>query len=100
MKIGFPYPGYEQIAPVELADANLLGVYEPRAVAHLKEPDLLARGFDKPFGAGPLRQEVRSTDRVLVLIDDLTRGTPIPRLLRRVFGELREAGVLDGRFNC
>jgi hypothetical protein len=25
MRIAFPYPGYEDIAPVEVPDANLLG---------------------------------------------------------------------------
>ena len=30
MKIDFPYPGYEGIAPVEVPDRNLMGVYSPR----------------------------------------------------------------------
>jgi lactate racemase len=95
MKIGFPYPGYEQIAPVEVPDANLMGVYEPHAVAEVDEESVVERGFAEPIGAWQLRHEVRPTDRVLVLIDDLTRGTPVPRLLERVIGELWEAGVLD-----
>src|SRR5687767_10999740 len=95
MKIGFPYPGYEQIAPVEVPDANLMGMYEPRAVADANEESVLERGFAEPFGAWRLRHEVRPSDRVLVLVDDLTRGTPVQRLLKRVIRELSEAGVLD-----
>jgi lactate racemase len=93
--IEFPYPGYEEIAAVEVPDANLMGVFAPRAVGDLDEEAVLDRGFAEPFGAWRLRNEVRPTDRVLVLLDDLTRGTPVPRLLKRVIGELWEAGVLD-----
>jgi nickel-dependent lactate racemase len=95
LKIEFPYPGYEQIASVEVPDASLLGVYEPRAIGEVDEEDVLARGFDKPYGTPPLRDAVRATDRILILVEDGTRGTPVPRLLKRVVGELRSAGVLD-----
>jgi nickel-dependent lactate racemase len=96
MKIDFPYSGYEQIASVELPDANLMGVYEPRAIDEVNEKDLvLARGFDEPYGAPHLRDAVKPTDKVLVLVEDGTRGTPVPRLLKRVIYELWTAGVLD-----
>ena len=95
MKIGFPYPGYEEIAPVEVAEANLLGIYAPRTAANGNEEDVLAQGFAEPYGAPPLREAVKSTDQVLILVDDATRGTPIPRLLYSVIRELWEAGVLD-----
>ena len=32
MRIDFPYPGYEDIAPVELPDATLLGVFGLRTL--------------------------------------------------------------------
>jgi nickel-dependent lactate racemase len=95
MKIGFPYPGYEQIAAVELPGANLMGVYEPNAIGEVDEEDVLARGFDEPYGAPRLRDAVKPTDKVLVLVEDGTRGTPVPRLLKCVIGELWAAGVLD-----
>jgi len=95
--VDFPYPGYEQIAAAEVPDANLLGVYVPRSVERVGEEEVLARGFAEPRGAPHLRDAVKHTDRVLILIDDGTRGTPIPRLLKRVVGELWAAGVLDGQ---
>lgn len=81
MRIDFPYYGYEQIAAVEVPDANLMGVYAPRAVGQVNEGEVLERGFSEPIGAPRLREAVRPTDRVLILIDDGTRGTPVPRLL-------------------
>lgn len=97
MKVTFPYPGYERIAPVEVPDGNLLGVYAPRAVGGVDEKAVLARGFAEPYGAPRLRDAVRPADRVLVLVEDATRGTPVPRLLRRAVGELQAAGVSDGQ---
>lgn len=72
-----------------------MGVYEPHAIGEIDEEDVLARGFDEPHGAPRLREAVGPTDRVLILIEDGTRGTPVPRLLKRVVGELWKAGVLD-----
>jgi nickel-dependent lactate racemase len=95
MHIAFPHPGYEQIASVEVPESNLMGVYEPRAVGEVNEEDVLTRGFDEPFCAPRLRDAVKPSDQVLVLMEDGTRGTPVPRLLKRVIGELWAAGVLD-----
>jgi nickel-dependent lactate racemase len=95
LKIDFPYPGYEQIAPAEVPHANLMGVYEPRSIGELDEEAEITRGFASPIGAPRLRDAVRSNYRVLILIEDNTRGTPIPRLLPYVLTELSEAGISD-----
>ena len=95
MRIEFSYPGYEQIAAVEVPDENLSGVYAPRAVNAVDETTILARGFAEPIGAPRLRDAVGRGRRVLILVEDGTRGTPIPRLLPYVLEELRAAGVSD-----
>lgn len=95
MKISFQYAGYEEIAPVDIPDTNLLGVYTPGTAGDVNEREVLAQGFAEPHGAVRLREAVNSTDRVLILVDDATRGTPIPQLLHYVSKELWDAGVLD-----
>ena len=96
MKIDFPYKRFEQIEPAEIPDANLMGIFEPRALGEGKEPRaVLERGFAYPIGTPRLRELARAEDRVLVLIDDYTRGTPIPRVLPHVLEELEAAGVKD-----
>jgi lactate racemase len=94
MRIGFPYPGYEAIAPVEVPDANLMGVFTPRSFA-VNEEAVLRQGFERPVGAPRLRETVRAGQRVLVLFDDATRLTPVARILPHVLDELHAAGVAD-----
>jgi nickel-dependent lactate racemase len=93
--VDFPYAGYEGIAPVELPDANVLEVLAPRAVAGVNEEVVLTRAMANPIGAPLLRDVARRGDRVLILVDDLTRGTPVPRILRYVIAELETTGVPD-----
>ena len=95
MRIEFLYPGYENIAPVEVPDSNLMGAFQPRSIGEVEEGIILARGFASPVDAPLLRDAARSNDRVLVLIEDGTRGTPIPRLLPYILAELNEAGIKD-----
>ena len=96
MKIDFPFPGYEFIPPVEVPDANLMGVFSPPLdVEDIDEAAVLARGFAEPIAALRLRDNLRPAGRVLILVDDGTRGTPIPRLLQHVTAELAAANIPD-----
>jgi lactate racemase len=95
MRIDFPYPGYERIAAFDVPDANLLGVHAPRTAAAVDEEAVLARGFASPHGAPRLRDAVARRNRVLILVEDSTRGTPIHRLLPYVLEELHAARIPD-----
>lgn len=96
MHIDFPYPGYEGIAPVEVPDEVLMGVFSPRSFEGTEEGAVLREGFGRPIGAPRLREAVKGSRRVLVLVDDGTRMTPVARMLPYVFDELHAAGVKDG----
>ena len=96
MRIHFPYPGYETIAPVDVPDRNLMGVFTPPSF-NPDESEVLRRGFEQPIGAPRLCEAVRREDRVLILIDDGTRLTPVARILPYVVDELHAAGVADSR---
>ena len=97
MQIEFPYEGYEAIAPLDVPDANLMDVYGPRTLAEVDEEAVLAAGFAQPIGTPQLREMVKPEHRVLILIDDGTRGTPLTRVLPPVVAELEAAGVRDDR---
>jgi nickel-dependent lactate racemase len=95
MIVDFPYPGYEAIAPAEVPDANLLGVYAPRTIDTPDAEEIVRRGIADPIGAPRLREAVRPSDRVLLLVDDATRTTPVVLVLPHVIAELEAAGLAD-----
>jgi lactate racemase len=74
---------------------NLAEILEPRPVqAELDhEPARLAEALDQPIGSARLEDKVRPNDRVAILVDDLSRPTPVARILPAVLDRLARAGV-------
>jgi nickel-dependent lactate racemase len=73
---------------VELPGTNVT-VIEPRFVPGLTDERCAFReALRGPIGARPLRDVVKATDRVAVVIPDLTRPLPSDRLLPWLFEEL------------
>jgi len=69
-------------------------VIEPRPAPGLPdEPATIRRVLRAPSGAPPLRELVRSGDRVVVVHSDLTRPMPNERVLPVLLAEMDEAGV-------
>ncbi|MGE5608706.1 MAG: lactate racemase domain-containing protein, partial [Bacillota bacterium] len=97
MRVGFPYPNYQNIQPMEIPDRNLLGIFSPRAFREVDEPAELERGFSSPIGATPLSQAAKGSQSALILIDDATRATPTARILPYVLRELHAGGMADDR---
>lgn len=91
MKISFSQPVFSS---VEVPDSHLMGVFSPAAA---QEPpsflELLEKSLASPIGSPPLRELVPGAGKVLLLVDDITRQTPIALLLPRVLEELRKAGA-------
>jgi nickel-dependent lactate racemase len=95
VQIDFPFPGYEDIGPINLPDQNLMGLFTPASFDDLDEQAVLRKGFAMGLGAPRLRDAVKRQDDVLILIDDATRATPTARILPHVLAELHAAGVED-----
>jgi hypothetical protein len=51
LRINFPYPGYDNIAPLEIPDANIIGVFSPVALDDVDEAAVFKMRFCHPFGA-------------------------------------------------
>ena len=80
---------------VEIPGTNVT-VVEPRFVPGLPDEAAAFReAVREPIGARPLRETVKASDRVAVVIPDLTRPLPSDRLLPWLFEEL--AHVPAGR---
>jgi nickel-dependent lactate racemase len=65
------------------------------------EATVLREGFERPIDAPRLRDALRAragtAGRVVILVDDGTRTTPVARILPGVFDELAAAGIGDDR---
>jgi nickel-dependent lactate racemase len=88
---------------LELAtDASDVTVIEPRFVGGLPDEAAAFReAVRRPIGARPLRDVVRASHRVAVVIPDITRPMPSHRLLPWLFGEIahvpaRNVTVING----
>jgi nickel-dependent lactate racemase len=85
----------------DVPDAGLIEVLTP----HASEPagDLdgeIARALVAPIGQPPLESWVKATDTVLLVADDLTRLTPVDRIIPPLLDRLNAAGVEDCRITC
>jgi nickel-dependent lactate racemase len=91
MRISFPYP---DINPVEIPERNLLGVFSPSIVRSEKsEEQIIEEALSRPIGSLPLSQMLKGQEKVLVVVDDYTRSTPVQKILPYLFRELEGAGV-------
>lgn len=90
MKISFSYPN---VPPLEVPDANLLAVLEPREVEVPRPAELLVEeALEKPIGASRVEGLLTPSSRVLLLVDDITRQTPAWTLLPSLLARLEKRG--------
>lgn len=91
MKIEF---SYRDVPPIELLDENIIGVYSPRKVS-IKESEeaIIKRGFENPIGTPPISKMAKGKKKILILVDDNTRMTPVPRIIPHLSDELTKAGI-------
>jgi nickel-dependent lactate racemase len=61
------------------------------------EETLIRNSLDRPVGVPPLEQSLKSSMRVVVLVDDITRPTPAAKILPHVMERIEKAGVPDDR---
>lgn len=66
-------------------------VIEPQFVPSVTDPAAALRAaLRSPIGALPLRAQVGRDDRVGIIVNDITRATPNPLILRAILDELPE----------
>jgi nickel-dependent lactate racemase len=91
-KISVPY-GNETLA-AEVPEGQILFTGEMTPLPALKNFEAeLRQSLDRPIGCAPLRSLVARRDRVLILVEDNTRNTPVKRILPILLDYLQEAGV-------
>ena len=94
--VELPYGG--ERLHVEIPRENLLAVVEPADVQPASDPaTLVLEAVSHPVASAPLRELVKPKQRVLIIIDDLTRPTPqhqiLPPLLQEIQGVSSELDI-------
>lgn len=65
--------------PLEVQDSALAAYLRPKIASRqdTSAGELIRRGLSQPVGVLPLRETVKSHYKVLILVDDYTRMTPV-----------------------
>jgi nickel-dependent lactate racemase len=94
MRYEFPY---DKIAPVEVPASHAVEVYTVRAVDGVREePEVLvAASLASPIGMPRLSQLVDASSRILIVVDDMSRPTPIHQIVPPLLAELARGGAQD-----
>ena len=93
MLIQFPYT---EVPPLEVPDDRIGAILEPHPAeppGGLVEEDIIREGLDSPIGEKPISIAARRKRRVVILVDDLTRSTPVQKVLPPVLANLDAAGI-------
>jgi len=91
--IRVPFP-YADIKPLDIAERNLLGIFSPSTFDPVKsEEELIKHAFLHPLDSESLCTRVRGCKKVLVVVDDYTRSTPVRSILPPLIAELTEGGI-------
>jgi len=93
MRFEFPY---DDVAPVDVPESNLCGVFATPAAAEEMDPAALtAAAVAEPIGTPALRDLAADKKRVLIVSDDVSRPTPVHALLPPILAALHDAGITD-----
>ena len=94
MIIKFPY---DWAGPVDLGERRVFGPYAPSSGRFGRNGPTLAEALRKPIGTASLRalagNLIAGRKRVLILADDMTRSTPVKKILPPVLQELKAGGI-------
>jgi len=95
-----PIPYGDQTINFSLGVKNLLSVISPKGLTEVPEPVReLERALHNPIGIPPLAHAVQGAYKVVILADDLTRATPVQRIIPLLLDELNAAGISDDQVN-
>lgn len=85
-------------SPLNIEDGVLINEYYPMNVDAMSLPaeaEIIKAGLDNPVGTPDLAEMVTSGQRVLIIVDDNTRTTPLDRILPYLLAKIKAAGVSD-----
>ncbi len=94
MQYEFPY---NTIAPVDIPASHPVDVYTVRAVerAQRNPESVVAASLAAPIGMPRLSQLVNADSQILIIVDDMSRPTPVHQMVPPLLAELARGGARD-----
>ena len=93
MIVRFPYPDTE---PLHIPDdLTVTRLSLPRTKTDASEEQILGKALAEPIGSPPLRELARGKGNALVVVDDVTRPTPVHKFAPLILEELKAAGLSE-----
>jgi len=75
---------------------KIIGTYEPASMPPVSDPAAeVVRSLQNPVGSAQLSQQLRPGMKIALVIDDISRPTPVWVIYPHVLDELHHAGIRD-----
>ncbi len=79
---------------VDVKDENLLFYAVHRSVAAIPDQNrVVDEALENPIGAGKLEDLIRPDNKVVIMVDDITRPTPAAKILPRLLELIHRVGI-------
>jgi len=73
---------------------KIIGNYEPASLPPVADPAAqVKRSLQQPIGSARLAERLRPGMKITVVIDDISRPTPVSLIYHLVFEEIHQAGI-------
>ncbi len=94
MRYDFPY---DTIEPIEIPPSHPVDIYAVPANegAGVDPATIVAESLAAPIGMPKLSELVKTDSRVLIVVDDMSRPTPVQDILPSLLDQLSRAGARD-----
>lgn len=92
MKVTVGY-GKETKIDLEIADEQLIGVFNPNSVAKIDYNQALDEALAQPLGRSTFDDFIDTKERIVFIVNDGTRPTPTRKVLARIYPKIKDKDV-------
>ena len=92
MKVTVGY-GKEKKIELNIADKQLLGVFNPNSVAKIDYNRAIDEALAKPLGRSTFDDFIDTKERIVFIVNDGTRPTPTRKVLARIYPKIKDKDI-------
>lgn len=89
----FPYIQFDSISKISIPDDVSTSIYNVPSVLNVKSniKEIIERSLQNPIGADKLVNYLERSESVLIIVDDMSRPTPVREILDVILKEISRA---------